>query len=98
MLGEMLELGSMSETLHRQVGRYAAHAGIDALVGIRGAAAFLVREAKRAGMSGSRVFFFDDSESAGEFLREWAQPGDAILFKGSRGTQVEKALATMEKE
>ena len=98
VLGEMLELGSMSETLHRQVGRYAAHAGIDALVGIRGAAAFLVREAKRAGMSGSRVFFFDDSESAGEFLREWVQPGDAILFKGSRGTQVEKALATMEKE
>ena len=98
VLGEMLELGSMSETLHRQVGRYAAQAGIDALVGIRGAAAFLVDEAKRGGMSGRQVFFFEEPESAGAFLREWAQPGDAILFKGSRGTQVEKALATMEKE
>lgn len=88
----------MSEPLHRQVGSYAAQAGIDALVGIRGAASFLADEAKRGGMSGRQVFFFDDSESAGAFLRDWAQPGDAILFKGSRGTQVEKALATMEKE
>jgi UDP-N-acetylmuramoyl-tripeptide--D-alanyl-D-alanine ligase len=96
VLGEMLELGSMSETLHRQIGSYAARAGMDALVGIRGAAAFVVDEARRAGMSERQVFFFDDSESAGAFLRQWAQPGDAILFKGSRGTQVEKALATME--
>lgn len=98
VLGEMLELGSMSETLHRQVGSYAARAGLDALVGIRGAAVFLVDEARRAGMSERQVFFFEDSESAGAFLRGWAQPGDAILFKGSRGTQVEKAIATMEKE
>jgi UDP-N-acetylmuramoyl-tripeptide--D-alanyl-D-alanine ligase len=96
VLGEMLELGAMSETLHRQVGSYAAQAGIDAVVGIRGAAAFLVDEATRAGIPKRQAFFFDDSESAGAFLRDWAQPGDAILFKGSRGTQVEKALAKME--
>ena len=51
VLGEMLELGSMSETLHRELGSYAARAGVDALVGIRGAAAFMVDEAKRAGMT-----------------------------------------------
>ena len=86
----------MSETLHREVGSYAARAGLDALVGIRGGAVFLVDEARRNGLSERQVFFFDDSESAGAFLRSWAQPGDAILFKGSRGTQVEKALAKME--
>ena len=57
VLGEMLELGSMSETLHRELGSYAARAGMDALVGIRGAAAFLVDEARRAGMSDRDVYF-----------------------------------------
>jgi UDP-N-acetylmuramyl pentapeptide synthase len=42
------------------------------------------------------AFFFDEPEAAGAFLRDFVQPGDAILFKGSRGTQVEKALATMK--
>jgi UDP-N-acetylmuramoyl-tripeptide--D-alanyl-D-alanine ligase len=98
VLGEMLELGSMSEALHRELGSYAARAGVDALVGIRGAAAFMVDEAKRAGMTERDVFFFDDPYTAGAFLRDWVAPGDAILFKGSRGTQVEKALAKMQGE
>jgi UDP-N-acetylmuramoyl-tripeptide--D-alanyl-D-alanine ligase len=92
----MLELGSMSETLHRELGRYTARAGVNALVGIRGAAASLVDEARRAGMPESDAYFFDDPDSAGDFLRGWVRPGDAILFKGSRGTQVERALAKME--
>ena len=96
VLGEMLELGSMSETLHRELGRYAARAGVNALVGIRGAAASLVDEARRAGMPESDAHFFDDPDSAGDFLRRWVRPGDVILFKGSRGTQVERALAKME--
>jgi UDP-N-acetylmuramoyl-tripeptide--D-alanyl-D-alanine ligase len=68
------------------------------LVGIRGAAAFLVDEARRAGMSARDVYFFDDPDTAGAFLRDWVRPGDAILFKGSRGTQVERALAKMEEK
>ena len=36
--------------------------------------------------------FVDDPETAGDLLKELARPGDAILFKGSRGTHVEKAL------
>jgi len=90
-LGEMRELGRMSEELHRRLGRYAAAAGIDALVGIRGCARYMVEEAQAAGLS-DRAVFFDTPESAGEYLRGLAQKGDAILFKGSRGTRVEKAL------
>jgi len=42
-------------------------------------------------MSGA-AYFFDDPETAGDFLRRLAREGDAILFKGSRGVAVEKAL------
>lgn len=92
VLGEMLELGHWSEALHRDVGDYAARRGIDVLVGIRGEACHLVDAARLAGLAVDAAFFFPDAESAGEYLRQIAQPGDAILFKGSRGTHVEHAL------
>jgi UDP-N-acetylmuramoyl-tripeptide--D-alanyl-D-alanine ligase len=92
VLGEMLELGREAETLHREIGQFAAEQGIDALFGIRGAARFMVDGAIGAGLSGSAAFFFESPESAGDLLRTYARPGDAILFKGSRGVQVEKAL------
>ncbi len=92
VLGEMLELGRWSESLHRDVGRYAAASGIDVLIGIRGEACSLVDAAREAGLAVNAAFFFPDATAAGEHLRRIAQPGDAILFKGSRGSHVEHAL------
>ncbi len=92
VLGEMLELGRWAEPLHRDVGNYAAVCGIDVLVGIRGAACYMVDAAKRAGLRADAAFFFDDPAEAGRLVRTLAQPGDAILFKGSRGVHVERAL------
>jgi UDP-N-acetylmuramoyl-tripeptide--D-alanyl-D-alanine ligase len=91
VLGEMLELGPMAEPLHRDVGSHVASRGIDVLIGIRGASRHMVDQAVRAGMSGA-AYFFDDPETAGEFLRRLAKAGDAVLFKGSRGVAVEKAM------
>ena len=92
VLGEMLELGRWSESLHRDVGSYVARSGIDVLVGIRGAACHLVDAARQAGLAENAAFFFPDAEAAGEQLRRMARPGDVILLKGSRGTHVEHAL------
>jgi UDP-N-acetylmuramoyl-tripeptide--D-alanyl-D-alanine ligase len=95
VLGEMLELGDWSEPLHRGIGSHAVQCGIDVLVGIRGAARQTIDEAVRSGLPASAAVFFDEPEAAGEFLRGLIRPGDAILFKGSRGTQVERALQTL---
>jgi UDP-N-acetylmuramoyl-tripeptide--D-alanyl-D-alanine ligase len=92
VLGEMLELGRWSESLHRDVGRHAARCGIHMLIGIRGAASHMVDEAVSAGVSSGAAFFFEDPAEAGDFLRREARPGDAVLFKGSRGVHVEIAL------
>lgn len=108
VLGEMLELGPWTEVLHRELGRYAMERGVDVLIGVSGASRSMVDEAMAAGLGkhiemcdhtspcNRAAFFFEDSESAGEFLRQFVQPGDAVLFKGSRGTHVERALARME--
>ncbi len=92
VLGEMLELGRWAEPLHRDVGSYAAEQGIDVLVGIRGAAWSMVDAARLAGHSAGAALFFDDPADAGRAVREIAQAGDAVLFKGSRGVHVERAL------
>jgi UDP-N-acetylmuramoyl-tripeptide--D-alanyl-D-alanine ligase len=94
VLGEMLELGRWSGNLHREVGRYVAECGIDVLVGIRGAAQLMVDAAIDAGMPAAAAFFFDEPTEAGVLLRGMAREGDAILFKGSRGTHVERAIET----
>jgi UDP-N-acetylmuramoyl-tripeptide--D-alanyl-D-alanine ligase len=92
VLGEMLELGRWSETLHREAGRDAARYGVDMLVAIRGAARYMVEAAVEAGLAPERADFFEEPEPAGEHVRDVARQGDAVLFKGSRGTHVERAL------
>jgi UDP-N-acetylmuramoyl-tripeptide--D-alanyl-D-alanine ligase len=92
VLGEMLELGHAARDLHRQVGRYAAEQGIDLLIGVRGNAHEMIDAAVGAGLPAKAAYFFEDPAEAGEFVRRSAAEGDAILFKGSRGVRVEKAL------
>ena len=82
VLGEMLELGRWAEEFHRELGEYAA-----------GQAKALVDAAAKCAARQPSVFYFDSARDAGLWLREFAQEGDAILFKGSRGTRVELALA-----
>ena len=92
VLGEMLELGRWAGPLHREVGNYVAVSGISVLVGIRGVAREMVDAAIQGGLASNAAFFFQDPEPAGDFLRTFAREGDAVLFKGSRGTMVERAL------
>jgi UDP-N-acetylmuramoyl-tripeptide--D-alanyl-D-alanine ligase len=101
--GEMLELGSTGEQLHRECGRYIAEnaagnaagsgAGskIDFLLGVRGLAKPMVEAAREAGM---KAEFVATPEEAGEWLAREAREGDVILLKASRGVRLEKALET----
>jgi len=92
VLGEMLELGREAGPLHRKTGRFVAEQGIHAVIGIRGAGRWMVDEAIAAGLSSGAAFFFESPEEAGDFLKTYLKSGDAVLFKGSRGVHVDRAL------
>jgi UDP-N-acetylmuramoyl-tripeptide--D-alanyl-D-alanine ligase len=92
VLGEMLELGREAGPLHRNIGKFVAEQGIHAVIGIRGAGRWMVDGAIAAGLSSGAALFFDTPEEAGEFLKDYLKSGDAVLFKGSRGVHVERAL------
>ena len=75
VLGEMRELGHMSEQLHRQLGEYAVRTGIDVIIGIHGAARFLVESAVQAGARPEAAIFFDGPDQAGYYLQGFCQIG-----------------------
>jgi UDP-N-acetylmuramoyl-tripeptide--D-alanyl-D-alanine ligase len=89
--GEMLELGSTGEQLHRECGRYIAGSKFDFLLGVRGLAKPMVEAAREAGMEAEFVAM---PEEAGEWLARETREGDVVLLKASRGVKLEKALET----
>ncbi len=92
VLGGMLELGDYAAEGHRRAGAAAARYA-DALY-LYGAGSAHMREGARdAGMPEAQIHCFDTHEALADALRADARPGDALLFKGSRGMKMERALA-----
>ncbi len=85
-LGEMRELGELSESMHRLVGSEAAKQGIDLLVTCGPFAKAMADGALASGMKQEQVRVFEDTPEAGRFLQDWIKPGDVILAKASQGT------------
>ena len=91
VLGCMGELGDYAPDGHRRAGRAAAQYA-DYLFAYGPDTAYLKEGAVEAGMDAARIACFDTHEALAEALRAAAQPGDALLFKGSRAMKMENAL------
>lgn len=90
VLGEMLELGDLSESLHRDCGRAAASSRIAKLFTIGGEPARLMGEAAiEAGFPRAGVAHFATSSEAAPVISGQVTSGDVVLVKGSRGTRTD---------
>ena len=90
LLGDMLELGQVSEKAHRQAGRLAAEAGVALLVCYGPQSALTAEEARRAGVE--QVFHCDTPDQAAEVLQQQLRAGDLLLAKASRSMKLEDIL------
>jgi UDP-N-acetylmuramoyl-tripeptide--D-alanyl-D-alanine ligase len=95
VVGEMLELGTAAEALHRQCGIHAAEKKIDVVIGVRGLARALAESACGAGIQAQ---FMETPEQAGDWLAHNLRPGDAVLLKASRGVKLERALEVLQEK
>lgn len=93
VLGAMLELGDYAKEAHTQVGKMAAENGIDGVLAYGADAAYIVEAAKQAGLENARLF--DTKEALAQSLAQQVQPGDGVLFKGSRGMHLEDIMHTV---
>jgi UDP-N-acetylmuramyl pentapeptide synthase len=90
VLGDMLELGNISDEAHREVGRLVAALPAHELIGLGRATQVAVQAAREGGMTEARHFAtFEDTVA--HLLKRLA-PGDLVLVKGSRGMRMERVV------
>jgi UDP-N-acetylmuramoyl-tripeptide--D-alanyl-D-alanine ligase len=93
VLGDMLELGAEELAFHFEAGRFFSQLHFDLLLAVGARAAKIAEGARLAGYPADRIQCFDQAADAGKYLRAELRPGAVVLFKGSRGVALEKAIA-----
>ena len=83
VLGEMLELGEDSQSLHQQVGALIADAGVDTLIGLGTDAHYYLEGAPEVPNREVAA----DPQDAARLALEHAEDGAVVLVKGSFGSQ-----------
>ncbi len=90
VLGDMLELGAISEKVHRAVGQQLVENNFETLIAFGELGKFIAAGAKDAGLK--NIFTVDTHEDAAQKILEIVQAGDTVLFKASHGMHLEKIL------
>jgi len=96
ILGDMLELGKDSASLHQSVGEFAASLKIDALFAYGRFSLDLVRGARKKGLKDT--FFFKDKKDLLDKLLSYVNHGDWLLVKGSRETRMEELIEMLKNQ
>lgn len=89
VLGDMKELGNLSEQSHKAIGEAIAENKIDVFVAV-GKEMALAKETVIKKNPKIKVFWFENSEEAKQAIKRILQKGDLILIKGSRVMEMEK--------
>ncbi|MEK7678876.1 MAG: cyanophycin synthetase, partial [Deltaproteobacteria bacterium] len=89
VLGDMLELGGISNAAHEEAGRLAAKTGVDILVAVGQWSRALSDGALEAGLKPGAVFSFPDRLEALGAVKGIVRQGDTVLVKGSRAVGLE---------
>lgn len=96
VLGDMLELGSYSETAHRAVGEYAAKCKVDMLYTFGSESKYMADSAREHGFK--NVYHFCDKALLADALLKELREGDTVSFKASRGMQLEDVFKKLYSE
>lgn len=89
LLGDMLELGSVSEEAHRQVGEWAAEAGVDLLIAYGPLSAAMAQAAAEKGVT---TLHCETEQDVVGYVRQNVHAGDALLAKASHAMKLDRVL------
>ena len=90
VLGDMMELGDISEKVHREIGEELVEHGFDVLITLGALGKFIATGARDAGLE--KIYSFDTHEDAAKKILEIVREGDTILFKASHVMHMEKII------
>jgi UDP-N-acetylmuramoyl-tripeptide--D-alanyl-D-alanine ligase len=95
VLGDMLELGTEADRLHRDIGELTGRIGVARLY-ITGGRAGIVAEGARGGGLDPERIITGEKEVLIAALKKELQAGDWVLVKGSRGAAMETVVAPIK--
>ena len=99
ILGDMLELGKHSIEIHRGVGGYLQNRGVDLLIAVGNGGVEIAQGAVEVGMDPAKTLLFIDRNDVDAIARALianTQEGDTLLFKASRGVQLERVISALK--
>ena len=85
ILGDMLELGSYSENLHRELGKIVKENNIDILITVGINSKYICEEAINCGFDKENAYNYMNNEEALSKIKEIIKENDSILIKSSLG-------------
>ncbi len=92
ILGDMLELGTISKDAHQLVGQRVAENKIDMLFAFGKEAKAIYEKAKSLSVN---ALYFETKKELADKLKEIIKEGDTLLFKASRGMKFEEIIALL---
>ncbi|MBR6551741.1 MAG: UDP-N-acetylmuramoyl-tripeptide--D-alanyl-D-alanine ligase [Clostridia bacterium] len=95
VLGDMLELGSYSDTAHYEVGKIAGDVKTDIVITFGELSALIKKGAEE---NGAESYSFSDKSELTNFLKSILKENDTVLFKGSRSMKMEEIFHELYKE
>ncbi|MCI8407095.1 MAG: UDP-N-acetylmuramoyl-tripeptide--D-alanyl-D-alanine ligase [Oscillospiraceae bacterium] len=96
VFGDMLELGDLSEESHLEVGRMVARSRVDGLLCYGERARDIKRGAMMVGMK--QVKSFQEPQELAAWLGKHLKPGDAVIYKASRGMRLEEVAELVNRQ
>ena len=97
ILGDMLELGSMTEQAHKDVGAAAAEAKVSLLITVGQTSQKFIAGGYMSKKTDGEVVTAETSEKAAEIMCEKLSKGDTILVKGSHAMNMSLVTKALEK-
>lgn len=92
VLGDMAELGSLTELAHFRIGEEVGRLPIDTLITVGVKAARIADGARAEGMPDEAIRPCASPEEASEVLDDLVRPGDVVLVKASRVMGLERVV------
>ena len=92
VLGDMGELGPVSEKAHQELGKLVVDYGTDILITVGRKSRKTAQAAREKGLPRGSVFVTDGVDKAAQILRAIIEPGDVVLIKGSRFLGLERLV------
>jgi len=95
VLGDMLELGEITDVSHFELGKFVKEVGVNTLITVGKRSKRIAEGALQSGMDSKEVISCDTSTEAARILNRMLEQGDIVLIKASRAMKLEEVAESL---